>query len=180
MLVSKEREGKRQIIRIKAIEEKERDIYNNTTKRKLHSMYFLRPEELTETNTNDNITDRDIRMSEVAESNVAVKHCKNNRDGMEIVKEVPAVITTTNQTGRRKDIGEVTFDSFDSDTEEETRFTYTGSSTGIEIINNRRSKVKEQIHDLRSDLRRVQPSGITGNVLFWWLYPVKIVADPGT
>ena len=37
-----------------------------------------------------------------------------------------------------------------------------------------------QIHDLRLDLQRVHPEGILGNLLFWWLWPVKFVADPGT
>jgi hypothetical protein len=37
--------------------------------------------------------------------------------------------------------------------------------------------LQDQIHDLRLDLRRLQPKGFAGNILFWWLYPVKFVGD---
>lgn len=38
--------------------------------------------------------------------------------------------------------------------------------------------VQGQIHDMRADLQRVRPDGAAGNVLFWWLWPIKFVADP--
>lgn len=38
--------------------------------------------------------------------------------------------------------------------------------------------IQDQIRDLRLDIRRVHPEGIVGNMLFWWLWPIKFVADP--
>ena len=39
--------------------------------------------------------------------------------------------------------------------------------------------VKDQLHDLRLDLRRLQVNGVTGNLFLWWIHPVKFLADPG-
>ena len=38
--------------------------------------------------------------------------------------------------------------------------------------------VQGQIHDLRVDLQRVHPDGLVGNLLCWWLWPIKFVGDP--
>ena len=50
--------------------------------------------------------------------------------------------------------------------------TMTRSSTALA------SPVEAKLHSLRGDLSRLEPEGLIGSVLFWWLKPAKFVADP--
>ncbi|CAB9522211.1 Sn1-specific diacylglycerol lipase beta [Seminavis robusta] len=38
--------------------------------------------------------------------------------------------------------------------------------------------IQGQLHDLRLDMRRLQVNGLAGNLFFWWVHPVKFLADP--
>ena len=57
-----------------------------------------------------------------------------------------------------------------------------GSTTTDEVLgkveDDGATTMQGQIHDLRLDMQRVRPGGLAGNLLFWWLWPVKLVADP--
>jgi hypothetical protein len=117
-------------------------------------------------------------------TDASVKHCQTSHDrggGVALPESshVPTVITTPLSSSSQERhptslAGALTLESLDSsdDLDDASRQRKT-MKDGSQIV-------KEKIRDLRTDLRQLTPNGVAGKLLFWWVHPVKWVADPGT
>lgn len=131
-------------------------------------------------------TNESSATEEVA-TDASVKHCKTN--GQRSMDDtIPAtIITTTTATtissNSRAFPGEITFDSYDSDDdekEEPSKMRNGSTSQSTERrVQSTPNNIQKKIQSLRQDLRDLQPKGVAGNTLFWWIHPVKWVSDPG-
>ncbi len=122
--------------------------------------------------TDKNVIDGDKSDTvEDVPTDASLKRGKANKSSLGTKETVPTTITATNLQ-LPKCISDASMDSFDSLEEEN------GNDSSDD--KNETWKLKQQIHDLRLDMQHVQPDGLAGKILFWWLYPVKWVADPGT
>ncbi|KAG7370609.1 lipase class 3 [Nitzschia inconspicua] len=126
---------------------------------------------------------QDVCIEDVA-TDESVKHCKSS--GKKSTEDtVPTTIITSAESmnSHTHDIpGEITFDSYDCEDDEEMIATasipYNGSGDHIKSTDCLATDVKVKIQNLRRDLRNLQPKGVAGNAFFWWIQPVKWASYP--